>query len=159
MFSFFSKKLKPQEVCDVFDNTFPNLDFKGYPEKSERTASNWSIVYKFATKDSASYCIASKCDGISFYFCAEFLVDKVRTTQVKVRLENVDLSYSKEGFAKLKETYDSFNIFQDGKSLFITSKNVPCKDVSDVRKVINNFYSDWNNSGIYPLIVKLSKLK
>lgn len=159
MFSFFGKKLKPQEACDVFESLLPNLDFKGYPEKSERTTKNWSVLYKMASKKTATYCVMSNCDGICFNFCADFVIDKERTTRVQVRLENVDLSYSKEGFAKLKETYDMFNIFQENKSLFIRSANKVCKNVDDVKKVINDFYNEWNNSGIYPLIVKLNKLK
>jgi len=159
MFSFFGKKnkLRAQDAYNVFESLLTSLNFKGYPEKSARTKGNWDPYYKNVGKKTANYNIKSVCDDVCFDFGATFLMDKETTVSIRVNLENLDLSYSKDGFAKLKATYNMFSIYQLSKSLCVSSTPKACANVDDVKKVIMDFYNDWNNSGLYPLLVKLNK--
>lgn len=150
---FFSKKLNGVDVFVLFGKTVPNMDVAGCASKTHLGI--WKIGHTEYDKPLAIYTMNSTYKKWALSFEYKFKKDLQYVT-VELTVKNLLLSESnnEENALKkeIKKKFPKLNFFFLEKETKIYTAGRCCKTLDDVKAVLEDFRSVWNESGFLDFI-------
>lgn len=153
----FSKKVKSADAFVVFASTIPNMDIAGCASKEYPGV--WKIGYTQDDKDLAIYTMNSTYKKWALRFEYTFNRD-VQFVKVTTTVKNLSLGDSNDGETEMQreisEKFPKFSfIFYENErraetGIYFSPRT--CKKLDDVKAILEEFRTAWNESGFLAFI-------